>query len=693
MNSLKTRKRARSQAVKFGWTIVAATLLGACGGGGSTPIVATPPPPPPPPPPVTFTPVDIYVTHNGPNNAGTVSRLDEDLQLLGSFDAGSNQGVAIDVSDNLYLAGDLNGPPGSFRVINRFDNRVNDSGFDGQLDREIIAVGAMNLRGIAIAHRAGLIFAANFQGSSIEVYGTAAGVNSTPIASAVIAVEPSDVAYDEASDRLFVAASNGTIEVIDEFVTGDFSTALSRTISPVDAVDLRGIAYDAAGDRLVVTDAGDDAALDDGKVLVIGEASTASGSQAALKTYAGPQTALGNPVDVVLFGSDAYIAENGNDRVLAFKDILDRPDGDVEADRVFITEKPRFLELGPVSGGAGMLADISDLDDASAFTTASIAVALNPSGGATAADLVRLTPGMDTMQASLSSGVALENVTFNQSGDALATFDDGNNQNGGIYVMNRAAVARDGDTAGEVRDRVIRGLATGMVSPKGLDIDDSTGLVMIADNDSASPAIRVFGAEAAGDVAPLFAVALSGRPWDLDYDPAADRLFVAMTDGTIAVFDAFVAGQGGTGPDRMITPRYPATGGPALAMNLHGIVHVGGTADSLIVSDIGNATLATDGKIFVIADASVADGVIDVALQINNGNDALLGNTMLGNPVDLAFDGLNLYVAEKSQGVVLRFDDILNSAGGDVAPAATTAQDSPESVAVVPDYLARLPIL
>lgn len=692
MNSLMTRKRGRSQAKKLGWTITAAALLGACGGsgGGSTPVVE---PPPPPPPPVTFAPVDLYVTHNGPTNTGTVDRLDEDLQPLGSFDAGSNQGAAIDASDNLYLAGDLNGPPGSLRVVNRFDNRVNESGFNGQVDREIVATGAMNLRGIAIAHRAGLVFAANFQGSSIEVYGTAAGENSAPIASAVIAVEPSDVAYDEVNDRLFVAASNGTIEVIDEFVAGAFSTALSRTISPAGAVDLRGIAYDAASDRLVVTDVGDEGTLTDGKILVIANASTASGSQDAVKTYAGPETVLGNPFDVVLFGNDAYIAENGNNRVLAFKDILDSPDGDVAPDRILTSIKPRFLALGPASGGAGMLADVTDLDDATVFATASIAVALNPSGGAATADLLRLSPAMDALQASVSSGVALENITFSQAGDAFATFDDGSNQNGGIYVMNRAAVARDGEAAGEVRDRIIRGLTTGMVSPKGLDIDDGSGLVMVADNDAAAPAIRVFGAEAAGNVAPLFVVALSERPWDLDYDPVADRLFVAMTDGTVAVFDAFVASQGGTGPDRTITPRYPTTGGTAQAVNLHGIVHVGGAADSLIVSDIGNATLATDGKIFVIAAASTADGVTDVALQINNGNDALLGNTMLGNPVDLAFDGVDLYVAEKSQDAVLRFEDILNSTGGSVAPAATMAQDSPESVAVVPDYLARAPIM
>ncbi|MBT8103413.1 MAG: hypothetical protein KJO95_10625 [Gammaproteobacteria bacterium] len=690
MNSKMTRARSLTKRATTGWTVTAAVLLGGCGGGGgSAPVVE--PPPPPPPPPAVFTPVDIYVTHNGSANAGKIDRLDENLQLLNSFDAGNNQGAAIDASDNLYLAGDLNGPPGSLRVINRVDNRANDSAFDGQLDREFMAPGSMSLRGISIAHRAGLVFAANFQGSSIEVYGTAAGENAVSIASAVIAVEPTDLVYDEASDRLFVAASNGTIEVIDDFVTSGFSTAASRTITPDGATNLSGIAYDAAGDRLVVTDVGSDISNDDGEIIVIADASTVSGAQSPARSIAGPHTLLRNPVDIVLNGSEAWIAEFGNNKILAYKDVLDGESGDIAPDRTTDSDAPQSLVLGPASGGAGMLADISDLDDASAFTTTAIAVALNPTGGGAAADLVRLTPAMDAMQASLESGVALENVIFSQSGDALATFDDGNDENGGVYILNRAAVSRDGDVAGDVRDRIIRGATTGIVSPKGVDTDDASGLVMIADNDQALPAIRVFGAEAAGDSAPLFVATLEQRPWDLDYDPVSDRLFVAMTDGTVAVFDAFVSNQGANGPDRVITPRYATATGFAEATNLHGIVHVGGTTDALIVSDIGDASFATDGKIFVIEGASQAAGVTDVVLQINNGNDALLGDTRLGNPVDLAFDGTNLYVAEKSQDAVLRFDDILNSVGGDIAPAAVSSQDSPESIAVVPDYLARPP--
>ena len=61
---------------------------------------------------------------------------------------------------------------------------------------------------------------------------------------------------------------------------------------------------------------------------------------------------------------------------------------------------------------------------------------------------------------------------------------------------------------------------------------------------------------------------------------------------------------------------------------------------------------------------------------------------MLGNPVDLAFDGSRLYVAEKANGMLLRFDGL---AGGDRAAEFAVGAIAPESVALVPDYLARRP--
>ena len=121
-----------------------------------------------------------------------------------------------------------------------------------------------------------------------------------------------------------------------------------------------------------------------------------------------------------------------------------------------------------------------------------------------------------------------------------------------------------------------------------------------------------------------------------------------------------------------------------------GIVHVA-DGDKLILSDVGSGANPTDGKLYVLDNASSADGITNVAVRIDDEDNNAVGNTMLGNPVDIAFDGANLYVAEKSQGMVLRFDNILSSAGGDVSPDASIAQAAPESVVLIADYLGRAP--
>jgi len=113
--------------------------------------------------------------------------------------------------------------------------------------------------------------------------------------------------------------------------------------------------------------------------------------------------------------------------------------------------------------------------------------------------------------------------------------------------------------------------------------------------------------------------------------------------------------------------------------------------DQLILSDVGSGANPTDGKLYVLDNGSTADGITDVTVNIDNGDNNSVGSTLLGNPVDIAFDGQHLYVAEKSQSVVLRFDNILSAASGDVAPSQTWNQSSPESVSLITDSLGRAP--
>ena len=622
----------------------------------------------------------LLVMHNGGGMVGQVDRLDANLNVVSTFAADANEGIALDLLGNLYAANDSGGAPSSLQVLDRIATRADGASPDASLDRGIPADGSMTLKGIAIAHRAGLVMAANVGGNSLEVFGTATGENAVPLASTALPANAWDLVYDEDADRVFLALTNGTVLVIDDYVAGGFMATPSRTITPDSAgtpSNIHGIDYRAATDTLVITDVGDAASADDGALYVIENASTASGSVTPARTVAGPATRLGNPVDLVLDGTTAYIAEKSNDAVLVYRNVFSGASGNVAPSLAVDSVKPESLALILERDERAGLSDI----DSTGVTFTGVAVTSNPPALPDDPDVVILDTGLTSELRGFSTGQDRESLAFNQMGDAYLTFDTG------LAVLNRLATDRDGDTANDSRDRAIQGASTGLVAPKGFDVADGRGWVLVTDQ--GDPAVRVFGAQAGGDAEPLFVTDLTVAPWDLDYDPAADRLYVALTDGTVAVFDNYSSERGASGADRIITP---AEGGVAFAAptNLHGIVHVA-DSDQLIVSDVGSGANPTDGKLYVLNGASTSAGITNVAVRIDNGDNNSVGNTMLGNPVDIAFDGEHLYVAEKSQGKVLRFDNILDSAGGDIAPSLSYDQASPESVSLIADYLGRAP--
>ena len=622
----------------------------------------------------------LLVMHNGSSNAGQVDLLDGRLNVIQTFNADANEGIALDLLGNLYAANDSGGAPSRLQALHKVVERSDNASAVSTLDRSLPAAGSMTLKGIAIAHEAGLVMAANLGGNSIEVFGTAAGENAVPLASTPLAGNAWDLVYDEPSDRLFLAMTNGTVVVVDDYVAGGFMATPSRTLTPDTAgtvSNIHGIAYQADTDTLVITDVGDAAVADDGRLYVIGNASTANGTVTPSRSLFGPATMMGNPVDLVLDGDKAYIAEKSNDAVLVYNNVVSGNSGEVAPDNVVDSTKPESLVLVV---NQPVLADLSDIDESGTGFTG-VAVTSNAPASPTDPDVVVLDLDLGAMQRGFATGLDRESLGFNQMGDAYITYDTG------LAVINRLATGRDGEMFAASRDRLIEGANTGLSSPKGFDVADQQGWVLVTDN--GDPAVRVYGAQAGGDVAPLFSTSLSVAPWDLDYDPDEDRLYVALTDGSVAVFDEYSTRRGSAGADRVITP---AEGGVAFAAptNLHGIVHVAET-DQLILSDVGSGANPTDGKLYVLGNASGADGLTEVSVRIDDGDNNAVGATQLGNPVDIAFDGEHLYVAEKSQGMVLRFDNILSSAGGDVAPSLTWMQSAPESVSLISDDLGRSP--
>ncbi len=53
----------------------------------------------------------LLVMHNGSGNAGRIDWVDGDLNVVGSFNADANEGIALDLLGNLYAADDSNGAP------------------------------------------------------------------------------------------------------------------------------------------------------------------------------------------------------------------------------------------------------------------------------------------------------------------------------------------------------------------------------------------------------------------------------------------------------------------------------------------------------------------------------------------------------------------------------------------------------
>lgn len=78
------------------------------------------------------------------------------------------------------------------------------------------------------------------------------------------------------------------------------------------------------------------------------------------------------------------------------------------------------------------------------------------------------------------------------------------------------------------------------------------------------------------------------------------------------------------------------------------------------MSDVGSVADATDGKLYVLPGAGMADGLTDMSVSISG------PATMLGNPVDIMLSNGHVYVAEKSNDMIMRWDNILNRESSDI---------------------------
>jgi len=130
----------------------------------------------------------------------------------------------------------------------------------------------------------------------------------------------------------------------------------------------------------------------------------------------------------------------------------------------------------------------------------------------------------------------------------------------------------------------------------------------------------------------------------------------------LAIFENFASNADGSDitADRLIT--------------VEGIVRTHGlTVDTdnntMILTDVGSGAVADDGAVVIVRDyiTALENGTIESSEQVRVAG----ANTLLGNPVDVAYDYTNdlIYIAERANGGgrILAFDGA--TAGGDVAPS------------------------
>jgi hypothetical protein len=576
----------------------------------------------------------------------------------------SIQSVAISAGNDAAITYDAPGGAGGILFYDNLAQAPQDSAI-GLGDRAIVgpATTLVTPKGVEWLS-SDLVVVADTGTSSMLVFMATDTGDVAPVATVTdLGTSPAvwDMHYVSMGDTLYAAGINGEVQVYDDFLTNMGAAGPTRTIVPTESaakvsVNLHGIAINS-GD-LYLSDVGDPMLTDDGQLFIVPDAATADGDVEVSERVSGGM--LGNPVDLEVRSGvpseRVFVAEKSNAALLVYSRTI--PMAPLDVSITFPLEVPESVALVGNNGSTLVVArNAPELDG-----DAALVVTAPPIG------MPAITATFDR----LGSVTSVQSLVLDQDGDALVGFDGpAVSGGGGVFLAPGLATTVDDATISAVATR-LWGPSTGIVAPKGLALIAGGTALAVADFGAGD--IKVFDSLVMGDAAPLFVVSDIGgdNPWDVAYHEFEDRLFVAGTGGSVVVYDGFFADQGASGPARVITPSYD--GGNASSVNLHGIAFDPAT-DTLFVSDVGDTMASDDGLLFIITAASSAEGVVEVQAAIGG------ANTKLGNPVDIAFADGNLYVAEKSNSTVLRYDGVLDLQGLVNEPeAAAIDVANPESV-------------
>ena len=267
---------------------------------------------------------------------GETANVPQSLEYLRLDDAGDAYVTFDDGPDEAA--------PGGVMVIEDFLNRA---GFDASRDRLVTgeAAGLVGPKDLALAG-SGEVIVSDFAGAKLAVFDRRASGDAAPrfVTTELGLAEagprrPWGLAYHAAADRLFVGGTDGTVLVFDDYLVDRGENGPDRVITPFlggeqASANTHDLVYLADEDLLIATDVGAATTADqdgfdaDGKVFVIGNASTVEGETEVRAQLAGSSTMLGNPVGAAFGGGaggnggDLFVTEKTRDTVLRFSDVL-----------------------------------------------------------------------------------------------------------------------------------------------------------------------------------------------------------------------------------------------------------------------------------------------------------------------------------------------------------------------------------
>ncbi|GAB5492106.1 MAG: hypothetical protein Phog2KO_23210 [Phototrophicaceae bacterium] len=567
------------------------------------------------------------------------------------------------------------------------------SGLTGMMDDDMMVdmmspimganTGIMAPKGIEVIESLGVVLVANFGAGNILAFPMDASGDVEP-AQTIVGGTVWDILYVEETDTLYAAGTSGDILAYDDFSTVMGEAGPTRVIQPSNGdlekvtINLHGLVYVADQDTLLVSDVGaaDDAT--DGHLYAVPGISTVNGNVTVSLHILGTESMLGNPVDLAWDGSGLYVAEKANDVILYFGNLLDMggmmdttPTSVLDATKpesLAIYEADMMMDDGEMGDDSMMGDDM--MMDISVFATLNPADLENDAIINLSADLMAMNPVFADFADPVTS---IQSIDFTSDGTAYVTFDAADGT-GGITALSGLTGMMEDEMMVDMMAPIM-GANTGLTSPKGIEIIESLGVILVANFGEGN--IKAFSMDDSGDVLPAQVIGLGdveGSVWDILYVEETDTLYAAGTAGDILAYDDFSNAMGDMGPSRVIAPSNGDL--EKVTINLHALVYVA-DQDTLIVSDVGAADDATDGHIYAVADASTADGNTTVSLHI------LGPDSMLGNPVDLVWDGSGLYVAEKANDAILYFGNLLDMGGMmDTTPTSVIEVSKPESLAI-----------